>query len=97
MKGTKVPGTAKERKFTAERFPRLLSPKPTRSPAVKNRGVFPALRGSSGAQAQFGWYHGFLRPIVDGEVYFFAARRNFKVNYFCLTGGMELLQWNGQG
>ncbi|XOQ49523.1 MAG: CBM-48 domain-containing protein [Eubacteriales bacterium] len=91
LKGTNVSVTAKERESTAERFPHSPALEPT--PALRRRAAaFPALRDSSGAAAQFGWYHGFLRPIVDGEVYFFCGALNKYIYYFCLRGGMELLQ-----
>ncbi len=39
IKGTIVPGAAKERKSTAERFSHPPTLEPTRSPAAKSRGV----------------------------------------------------------
>jgi len=44
---------------------------PTRSPAAMSCGVSRVKGLKVALFAQFGWYHGFLRPIVDGEVYFF--------------------------
>lgn len=74
-------GSAKERIHWAERDLQRKKVVPPRSPARGARRG-PALKGNRAAHvAQFGWYRGLFRPIVDGEAFFFCrftlTRRRF--------------------
>ena len=57
----------RERATFGERLSVLEKVRPTWSPGATSRSVSSALKNLSGVlkKAQFGWYHGFLRPNVD--------------------------------